>query len=88
MLILDMPSKPINIPGSTAAILAKQKGYFNKTRNNHRPPYIKAYANSVRLLGKNKANSKFPDVLNWISSQKMQGLNSRIHLKSRKNRRR
>jgi len=81
-----MPPKPINIPGSPAANYAKKRGYFNNTKNNHRPSWIRAYANSVRLLGKNEANKKFPGVLNWITSQKMQGLNPSITFKKRKNR--
>jgi len=55
-------------------------GYFNsRTRNNHRPPHVRAYANAVRRLGKTEANKKFPGILNWVTSQKIQGLNSRIN---------
>jgi len=67
---------------------SKVPGYFNnRTRNNHRPPHIKAYANAVRRLGKEEADKKFPGILNWVTSQRLQGLNSRTsYTKKRKTR--
>lgn len=54
------------------------KGYFN----NQRPNWIRAYTAAVRRVGKNSANKQFPQVLNWVSTQRMLGKNNRIFYNS------
>lgn len=54
------------------------KGYFN----NQRPNWIRAYVATVRRVGKNSANKQFPQVRNWVSTQKMLGKNNRVFYNS------
>jgi len=57
------------------------KGYFNNPAN-ERPNWIRAYVAAVKRVGKNTANRQFPQVLNWVSTQKMLGRNPNVFYNS------
>ena len=57
------------------------RGYFNNPVNT-RPNWIRAYVAAVKRVGKNTANKQFPQVLNWISTQKMLGKNATVFYNS------
>jgi hypothetical protein len=57
------------------------RGYFNNPAN-ERPNWIRAYVAAVKRVGKNTANRQFPQVLNWVSTQKMLGRNPNVFYNS------
>ena len=49
---------------------------------NQRPNWVRAYVAAVKRVGKNSANKQFPQIRNWVSTQRMLGKNNRVFYNS------